>query len=56
VGKAKRAHRSVHSKQWWARRKCAFAHPTNLYRALAAALRFSIATTASIAPSMAPRR
>src|SRR5437764_13356851 len=29
VGKAKRAHYSLRSAGWWARRKRAFAHPTN---------------------------
>src|SRR3954468_14453502 len=32
VGKAKRAHHGESSKQWWARRKCAFAHPREFAR------------------------
>jgi hypothetical protein len=28
VGKAQRAHQLRKRKNWWARRKCAFAHPT----------------------------
>src|SRR5712671_329057 len=30
VGKAQRAHQIFHRKKWWARRSCAFAHPTKL--------------------------
>src|SRR6202158_1531217 len=33
VGKAKRAHQDAKSLAWWARRKCAFAHPT-IYRSI----------------------